>query len=243
MNTFHRAAPERAVKTSAYRVVAVATLVLAAHVGLLVIALSVQDRPVEKPVESRTITASLLSETPTPVVTPATLQSSAPPQPVPPNSYPKPRPVEHHVTVRPTPFPGKPSDVPSPISAAATEPAPAPAAQAAAPAAAPAAPAINRATLAISAPKDVAHLDCNIAKPDYPYLSKRTNETGTAVIRFVVGLTGTIEEVRLQKSSGFARLDSAALDAMHASACHPYMEDGKPVRATYSQPFTFSLAD
>ena len=78
----------------------------------------------------------------------------------------------------------------------------------------------------INAPKDVAHLECNIAKPDYPALSRRRGEAGTALVKFVVGLTGKIENIELKKSSGSSRLDDAALDAMRSSACKPYMENG-----------------
>ncbi|MEA3111409.1 MAG: periplasmic protein TonB, partial [Caballeronia sp.] len=60
---------------------------------------------------------------------------------------------------------------------------------------------------------------------------------------FVVGLTGRIENIELKKTSGSSRLDDAALDAMRASACKPYKENGEPVRAAYSQPFVFSLDD
>ncbi|MFT4067714.1 energy transducer TonB [Paraburkholderia sp.] len=147
------------------------------------------------------------------------------------------------MTAKPASVLTRPGDEPSPIPAAAAEPTPAPATQVTPAAVAPAATAIGRETLAVSTPKDVAHLDCNIAKPEYPCLSKRMNETGTAVVRFVMGLIGAIEDIRLQKSSGYPRLDSAALDAMHASACRPYLENIKPIRAAYSQPFTFSLDD
>ena len=95
----------------------------------------------------------------------------------------------------------------------------------------------------ISAPKNVAHLDCNVAKPDYPALSRRRGETGTAYVRFVVGLTGTLENIELKKSSGFDRLDDAALAAVHASTCKPYVENGVAVRAAYTQPYQFGLDD
>lgn len=45
------------------------------------------------------------------------------------------------------------------------------------------------------------------------------------------------------ESSGYTRRDDAALDAMRDSACRPYLEDGKPLRAAYSQPFAFSLTN
>jgi len=47
----------------------------------------------------------------------------------------------------------------------------------------------------------------------------------------------------LKKSSGFSRLDDAALAAAHASACKPYLEDGQPIRAAYTQPYNFNLED
>ncbi|MFL6686274.1 energy transducer TonB, partial [Paraburkholderia graminis] len=146
-------------------------------------------------------------------------------------------------TPKPTPAPLREAPAPSPVTVAPPEPA-APAAPAAPPTpAAPAAPAIGRQTMEISAPKNVSHLDCNIAKPDYPALSRRRGETGTAYVKFVVGLTGKLENIELKKSSGFSRLDDAALAAAHASACKPYLEDGQPIRAAYTQPYNFNLED
>jgi protein TonB len=227
------------------RILIVTVAVLLIHAALLFIVLTIRDEPEERPLESHTITAELISAAPTPVTTPVALQSSAPPTPVPPTPRPKPHPVVHHTPApKPVPAPMKVSEAPSqfapPAPAEPTLPTP-PAPPAVA--AAPAARAIGRETLAISAPKDVSHLDCNIAKPDYPYLSRRRGDSGTVVVHFVVGLTGRIEDIRLQKTSGYAALDDAALDAMHASACRPYLEDGKPVRAAYAQPFAFALTN
>ena len=118
---------------------------------------------------------------------------------------------------------------------------PAPAAPATPPAAA--APAIGKPTMEISAPKNVSHVSCNIAQPDYPALSKRRRETGVASVRFVIGLDGKLESIELAKSSGFSRLDDAAVAAVHASACKPYLENGQPIRAAYTQPYDFNLND
>jgi protein TonB len=127
--------------------------------------------------------------------------------------------------------------------AAAPSAPPAPAAPAAPAPTAAAAPAIGRPTMEISAPKNVTHLDCNIAKPDYPMLSRRRGEAGTAYVRFVVGLNGNLEDIALKKSSGFDRLDDAALAAVRASTCKPYLENGVPIRAAYTQPYEFGLND
>lgn len=214
--------------------------VVAIHVALLAVVMTVRNAPLPRPIESRAITAQLLSAEPAPVAAPVAIQSTpTPPKPVPPKPTPKPK-VQPRVKPAPTPVPMPQSDAPSPI--AAPDPAP-PAPPAPAEPAAAAAPATGRQTMAISAPKNVSHLDCNIAMADYPAMSKRRGETGTAVVSFIVGLTGKIENVALKKSSGSSRLDEAALDAMRASTCKPYKENGEAIRAAYSQPYVFSLND
>jgi protein TonB len=230
------------------RIASAVAVVVLLHAALIAFLLSVRNEPPSRPPALRSITAELLN----PAAAPAALQSTAPaPKPVPPVPHAKPKaevrpapPVVKKTSPEPSPI----AAAPSPNAAATPEPAPAapsaPAAEApAASAAAPAAPATGRDTLAIAAPKDVAHLDCNIAKPDYPALSQRRGEAGTAYVRFVVGLTGKIENIELKRSSGFTRLDDAALAAMRASSCRPYLENGTPVRAAYTQPFTFGFND
>jgi len=226
------------------RVATAGVAVAALHLALLAIALMMRNDPVAPALESRTITAELMS--PAPVAAPVALQSTpTPPKPVPPVPHAKPK-VQPRPTPRPAPTPLPEAAAPSQHEIAAPEPAPpappAPAQAAPAPAAA-AAPAVGKPTMALSAPKNVAHLDCSIVTPDYPVLSRRRGESGTAFVKFVVGLTGKIENIELKKSSGYSRLDDAAVAAMRDSACKPYIENGEAVRATYTQPFTFGLTD
>ncbi|ORC46921.1 energy transducer TonB [Burkholderia sp. A27] len=225
------------------RVLTATAMVAAIHVALLAVVLTLRHDPVVQPqLESRVMTAQLLP--PAPVAAPVAVQSVAPPPPTPtppvrtkPKVQPKPTPTPKPA---PTPLPQAAAPSPTPVAAADPTP-PAPPAPAAPPAQA--APAISRQTMEITAPKNVSHLDCNIAKPDYPSLSKRRGETGTAYVKFVVGLTGKLENIELKKSSGFSRLDDAALAAVHASACKPYLENGQPIRAAYTQPYDFNLND
>jgi periplasmic protein TonB len=223
------------------RVIIATAIVVALHAALIAIVLTKRDTAAPLALESRTITAELIQ--PAPVAAPAAIQSTPtppPPKPVPhvtrakPVVKPQPKPV-------PTPLPV--ADAPSQhsIEAPAAPTPPAPAAPAPAPAAA--APEPGKPTMALNAPKNVSHLDCRIVQPDYPALSRRRGETGVAYVRFVVGLSGQIESIELKKSSGYGRLDDAALAAMHDSSCKPYLEDGQPVRAAYTQPFDFSLSD
>ncbi|MDP9158177.1 MAG: energy transducer TonB [Pseudomonadota bacterium] len=228
------------------RVIAAGVAVVGIHVGLLAIALTMRNEPSPRPVESKTITAELISAAPPqPVAAPAAIQSTPvppPPKPVPPKPTPNLKPtVQPRVKAAPTPLPE--TTAPSTIAAAAPEATPSPPAPPAPAAPAAAAPAIGRPTMSLNAPKDVAHLECNIAMPEYPALSRRRGESGTAVVKFVVGLTGKIENIELKKSSGSSRLDDAALDAMRSSACKPYKENGEAIRAAYSQPFVFGLND
>jgi protein TonB len=230
------------------RVVTAATVVVALHASLVAFLLSKRDAPVQVQVEPRTITAELLQ--PEPVAAPAALQSTPtppPPKPVPqvvrekPKVQPKPKP-----TPTPLPIAQAPSQhqIDTPAPATPTPPAPpTPAPQPPAAAAAAAAPAQGKPTMALSAPKNVSHLDCRIVQPDYPMLSRRRGESGTAYVHFVVGLTGRIEDIELKKSSGYDRLDEAALAAMRESSCKPYLENGEPVRAAYTQPFGFTLQE
>jgi len=226
------------------RVIAACAAVIGIHAALLGVALTTRHEPPPRPVETKTITAQLISETPQPAPQPVAVRS--PPTPQPPKAVPKPQPkpkVVPKVAPKPTPMPV--NEAPSPIAAPAPDPTPpAPPTPPAAPApAAPAAPAIGKPTMDLAAPKNVAHLSCNIASPDYPSMSRRRGETGTALVRLTVGLSGKIENVQLQKSSGSSRLDDAALDAVRSSACTPYRENGEAIRATATVPFVFSLND
>jgi periplasmic protein TonB len=228
------------------RVIAASVAVALIHVGLLAAVLTLRNESPSRPIESKTITAELISlAPPQPVAAPVAIQSTPappPPKPVPPKPVQKPKPVvQPRVKAAPTPLPE--TTAPSAVAAAAPEPAPAQPAPPVAAAPAAAAPGIGRPTMALDAPKDVAHLECNIAMPDYPALSRRRGESGTALVKFVVGLTGKIENIELKKSSGSTRLDDAALDAMRSSACKPYKENGVAIRAAYSQPFVFGLND
>lgn len=228
--------------------------VIAAHAGLLIWALAARDRTVERTVEAPTIVAALLRDEPdaiAPVVpavpAPAAVVAAPQAEHPPVRSKPLPQPRLKQTPSTAVPAPSVPN-VPSPSRD--TAPSPGPVAPPIAAAPSPAAPATNasattaeRTVPASSTPKSVSHVDCDIPTPDYPGISKRRNESGTAVIRFVVGLSGHIETAQLQKSSGYPRLDDAALAAIHAGVCQPYRENGEAVRAAYSQSFVFGLTD
>ncbi len=223
------------------RVIAVAVGVLAAHAIMLTAAWLHRNAPPPKSVEVQSITAQFI--TPAPIAQQVAAESI--PQPAPPKPTPRvkpkvePKPVQK--SAKPTPQPVAQSPAPSPTPAPAADPTPAPAAPA--PAAPAAVPGPARETMQVSAPKNVPTLQCNFVKPDYPSMSRRRGESGTAYVHFVVGVTGKLESVDLQKSSGYPRLDDAALDAMRSTTCRPYIENGQAIRAARTQPYNFGLTD
>lgn len=48
--------------------------------------------------------------------------------------------------------------------------------------------------------------------PDYPLTSKRLGEEGRVLVRVLILANGSAEEVQVLKSSGYPRLDSAAVE-------------------------------
>lgn len=77
--------------------------------------------------------------------------------------------------------------------------------------------------------------------PVYPPLSRRLREHGEVLLRVLVSADGLPESVQLQRSSGFARLDEAALAALKSARFKPYSENGKPQPFWVLVPLSFEL--
>ena len=77
--------------------------------------------------------------------------------------------------------------------------------------------------------------------PAYPKLSKRLKEQGTVFISLRVLRDGSVAHVHVKKSSGFTRLDAAALKAVKDWRYTPAMKNNKPIDFDYSQPVLFAL--
>lgn len=81
----------------------------------------------------------------------------------------------------------------------------------------------------------------NAVKPYYPDDSIERRETGQVNIRVVVGTDGTVKNAGVERSSGFRRLDNAALTAAKRTTFHPYMDNGVAVAVMASIPYRFNL--
>lgn len=79
-------------------------------------------------------------------------------------------------------------------------------------------------------------------QPEYPPTSRRLGEEGSVVLQVLVGADGKVQDGKVKTSSGFPRLDEAALKhALRAWRFTPGTEDGVPVTAWHSVKVTFKI--
>jgi protein TonB len=156
----------------------------------------------------------------TPAVRPAARQPVAPPAPQP------------LAIADPTPAPQAPIGVltPQPLAPPITTPV------ALAPAAPPAPPAPPRIVLPSSDADYLAN-----PRPAYPPLSKRLGEQGKVVVRVLIGTDGTAQKAEIRTSSGFDRLDQAALATVQRWRYVPGKRDGVPEAMWFNIPINFVL--
>lgn len=77
--------------------------------------------------------------------------------------------------------------------------------------------------------------------PKYPKISLRRKEAGTVFLALTVTAEGRAKDVRVLKTSGYPRLDKAALDAVKDWRFIPAKRLGRPVDADYELPIHFKL--
>jgi protein TonB len=133
---------------------------------------------------------------------------------------------------------------PSPAPAAFVVPAPPPEP---APMAAPAMPVPTAAPPAPPPPppKIIPAAAVQFSEPPllvYPRLSRRNGEAGLVIVRAYVEATGgAARSVQVEKSSGHARLDEAAVSAVQKARFKPYTENGRPIEGWALIPAQFEL--
>ena len=144
-----------------------------------------------------------------------------------------------------------PAPAPAPVQAQAATPAPAPApapvqaqAQAAAPSSGPAQAAesvMPASTRSTDADYKAAYL--NNPRTAYPLLAIRQGAQGQVLLLVEVLTDGRAGRIELEKSSGHAALDAAAINAVRAWRFTPARKDGLLAAQTVSIPIQFNLKD
>jgi periplasmic protein TonB len=81
----------------------------------------------------------------------------------------------------------------------------------------------------------------NNPAPPYPPLSRRLGEAGRVVLRVLVDAQGLAQEVRLERSSSFERLDAAALQVVPRWRFKPGTRAGSPEAMWVNVPLDFKL--
>jgi len=219
---------------------ALAAAVLGLHLGLALWFSHVRTEPAAVG-EPAPVMVELIAPAQSPQTPPA-----PPAPPVPQRVEPKPQVrVAATRSAEPAPFeappePAKPTPVPAVADPAPTvSTAPAVAATTAAPvvAAPPPAPQAPR-QLSMSAVRYVYQPTLV-----FPPASERLGEWGTVIVRVVVDERGRPAAVSVHKSSGFERLDQAALAWVRAARFEPYKEDGVPRTFAVNAPVVYASPD
>lgn len=79
--------------------------------------------------------------------------------------------------------------------------------------------------------------------PVYPLASQELGEEGTVIVRVLVDEQGKAKEVNIEKSSGYPRLDRAAIAAEKTARYRPYTEGGVVRMGLVTHPTTFTLTE
>ncbi len=78
-------------------------------------------------------------------------------------------------------------------------------------------------------------------KPEYPRLSRQRNEQGKVVVNVFIGADGLAQKAEVKVSSGFERLDAAALATVRAWRYVPGKRGGVPEAMWFAVPINFVM--
>lgn len=83
-----------------------------------------------------------------------------------------------------------------------------------------------------------------ITRPPYPPVSRRLGEVGTVSLRLMISADGTVTDAIVTRSSGFPRLDEAAVSWVIAHWRYkPATRDGRPVTSSTNAYVKFELTN
>ena len=111
---------------------------------------------------------------------------------------------------------------------------------------------IFTATLILSACQTAAPKECtrkDIVPPkelrqpsvQYPPISYDNAEEGTVTLLLAVQPDGSVSDIRIARSSGYQRLDAAAVRSLRQAKFQPATCHGKPIAVRIHQSFIFKI--
>jgi len=83
--------------------------------------------------------------------------------------------------------------------------------------------------------------ELNNKAPVYPGMSKKLKEEGTVLLKILVTKEGRVADIEIKNSSGFKRLDDAAVKAIKRWKFNPATQAGAAIDYWYDIDFEFSL--
>ena len=177
--------------------------------------------------KDQVILASVVSQLPTPAATQAVPVRAATPAP----------PLRPAVqqTAAPTDKAAPSAQAASPSAPAATTDSP----TSTTATAASARPAPSNAATLVLPSSDADYL--NNPPPAYPRMSRRMGEQGTVLVRVFISAEGRAEKAEIRTSSGYPRLDEAALETVQRWRYVPGQRAGRPEAMWFNVPIRFVL--
>ena len=98
-----------------------------------------------------------------------------------------------------------------------------------------------------AAPKECTRKDIvppkELRRPSvqYPPASQNEGEEGTVTLLLAVQTDGSISDIRIARSSGYQRLDAAAVRSLRQAKFQPATCHGKPIAVRIHQSFIFKI--
>lgn len=166
---------------------------------------------------------------PTPVLTVSVKQKEPPPPPPPPEL----KVVKHKPVVPVRAQPVQPRPVVQPVVTQEVTPMSTPAVEA------PIEPGPIETAPVETVPSALAYS----SRTPIPYPSGRNREEGTVLLRVLVGPDGVPQEITIEKSSGFVRLDRAAKAGVMKWRFQPGTRNGQPIAAYGLVPIAFKFME
>ena len=213
-----------------YRTPCVTTGVVLVHACLIWLLAERLSTPEWVSPSEQVILASVVADMPAPAVRPPTpAQVTKPPS--------------TFVPVRPEPaptVPTTPSTTPSPAAQATAMPQTVPPMPTSSTSgAASTRPALASPAAVVLPASDADYL--HNPPPAYPRMSRRMGEQGTVLLRVFISTEGRAEKAEIRTSSGYARLDEAALETVQRWRYVPGKRAGQPEAMWFNVPIRFVL--